>query len=56
MNTIVSNQRTFFNRNTTKNIAFRIEQLKKLKHLLQSNEAKMEQAIFADFSKSENEN
>ena len=52
MNTIVSNQRTFFNRNTTKNIAFRIEQLKKLKHLLQSNEAKMEQAIFADFSKS----
>lgn len=52
MDVIVNLQRAFFNTNKTKDIAFRIEQLKKLKQLLKANEAQLEKAIFADFGKS----
>jgi aldehyde dehydrogenase (NAD+) len=52
MKKVVSNQRLFFNTNKTKDINFRISQLKKLKEILQKNEQRMEEAIYADFSKS----
>ncbi|MDX9919828.1 MAG: aldehyde dehydrogenase [Paludibacter sp.] len=52
MNKIVLAQKAFFNSNKTKDIDFRIAQLKKLKRVLQENEARMEKAIFEDFSKS----
>ncbi len=52
MENIISNQRAFFNTNQTKNIDFRIKQLQKLKTLLQKNEARLEKAIYEDFSKS----
>ena len=52
MNEIVLAQKAFFNSNKTKDIDFRIAQLKKLKNVLQENEERMEKAIFEDFSKS----
>lgn len=52
MNEIVLAQKAFFNSNKTKDIDFRIAQLKKLKRVLQENEERMEKAIFEDFSKS----
>lgn len=52
MQEIVTKQRRYFNSNQTKDLNFRIEQLKKLKKLLQENEQRMEEAIYADFSKS----
>jgi aldehyde dehydrogenase (NAD+) len=52
MNEIVLAQKAFFNSNKTKDIDFRIAQLKKLKKVLQENEERMEKAIFEDFSKS----
>lgn len=52
MKQLISTQREFFNSNKTKDISFRIEQLKKLRQLLRENEKMMEQAIFDDFSKS----
>ena len=52
MNKIVLAQKAFFNSNKTKDIDFRIAQLKKLKNVLQENEERMEKAIFEDFSKS----
>lgn len=52
MQEIVTKQCQYFNSNQTKNLNFRIEQLKKLKKLLQENEQRMEEAIYADFSKS----
>lgn len=51
--TIIESQRDFFQSNATKNVAFRIEQLKKLKAVLQENEVLLYQAISADFGKSE---
>ena len=51
MQELVNKQRQFFNSNKTKDINFRIEQLKKLKKLLKENEQRMEDAIYADFSK-----
>ncbi len=50
---IHSEQQTLFASNTTKDIAFRIEQLKKLKYVLKSNEKLLYQAIYNDFGKSE---
>ena len=50
---IVKQQNTFFNSNTTKEVNFRIETLKKLKHLLKENEDKLYTAIYSDFKKSE---
>lgn len=50
---IVANQRSFFRSEATKSIAFRIEQLKKLKAVLQKNEDLLMKAIHQDFHKSE---
>ena len=50
---IVNQQNTFFNSNTTKEVNFRIETLKKLKHILKENEDKLYTAIYSDFKKSE---
>lgn len=52
MKDIVDAQRAFFSTNQTKNVYFRIEQLKTLKRMLQDNEARLNQAIYADFRKS----
>ena len=48
----INRQRAFFNSNTTKNIDFRIRQLKKLKKILEENTKLMDEAIYADFKKS----
>ncbi len=50
---IVKEQRRFVLSNKAKNLEFRKEQLLKLRSLLQANEEKLYQAIFADFRKSE---
>ena len=50
---IVNQQKTFFNSNATKDVNFRIETLKKLKHILKENEDKLYTAIYSDFKKSE---
>lgn len=50
---IIDSQRSFFNSGSTKNVEFRITQLKKLSVLLRSNEPKLYQAIYEDFKKSE---
>ncbi|MCY1721264.1 aldehyde dehydrogenase [Prolixibacteraceae bacterium Z1-6] len=50
---IVSKQKEYFNTNATKDIGFRIEQLKKIRALLRANESKLYEAIYNDFSKSE---
>ncbi|HLU87824.1 MAG TPA: aldehyde dehydrogenase [Taishania sp.] len=50
---LVNKQQQFFKRNHTKSIAFRIEQLKKLKHVIQSHETLLNDAIKKDFHKSE---
>ena len=49
---IVNNQKSFFNSNSTKEVNFRIETLKKLKYILKENEDKLYTAIYADFKKS----
>ncbi len=51
--TIFQKQKEYFNTNETKNVKFRIAQLKKLKQVLKKNEALMYEAIYKDFSKSE---
>ncbi len=50
---IVNAQKAYFNTNTTKDVAYRIAQLKKLKALIQANEQEIFDAIYADFGKSE---
>lgn len=52
MKEIVNAQREFFNTGTTKNIDFRIGQLKKLYDVLKQNETLLNEAIYADFKKS----
>ncbi len=52
MHQLVANQRTYFNTHATKSIKFRQQQLKKLKTVLQSNEALLYDAIYSDFKKS----
>jgi aldehyde dehydrogenase (NAD+) len=49
---IVESQHQFFNTNTTKQVGFRIEQLKKIKQLLKENEDLLYEAIYKDFKKS----
>jgi aldehyde dehydrogenase (NAD+) len=49
---IHQNQVAFFKSNKTKDISFRIKQLKKIKQVLKENEAHLFQAIEADFGKS----
>ncbi len=53
ISTIINNQQLFFNSNKTKDIAFRIKTLQKLKSVIQENEKQMYQAIYTDFKKSE---
>ncbi len=50
---IVSAQKAYFNTNATKDVSFRIAQLKKLKALIRANEQEIFDAIHADFGKSE---
>ncbi len=50
---IINQQKAFFNSNSTKEVNFRIETLKKLKHILKENEDKLYTAIYSDFKKSE---
>ena len=50
---LLSLQKEYFNSNITKNVRFRISQLKKFKNILQENEIELYAAIEADFSKSE---
>lgn len=48
-------QKLFFNSDQTKDVGFRIEQLKKVKAMLKANETHLYEAIYADFGKSEYE-
>ena len=50
---IINQQKAFFNSNSTKEVNFRIETLKKLKRILKENEDKLYAAIYSDFKKSE---
>lgn len=50
---LVNSQRDFFNTNVTKDVRFRIEQLKKLKRSLKKHQKLLESAIYDDFKKSE---
>ncbi|WP_109299872.1 aldehyde dehydrogenase family protein [Aquimarina sp. AU474] len=50
---IIDQQRSFFNSNATKDISFRIQELKRLKNALKKNEALLYEAIYKDFKKSE---
>jgi aldehyde dehydrogenase (NAD+) len=52
MKETVQDQLAFFNSNQTKNIDWRITQLKKLRTILTENEPILYQAIYADFQKS----
>lgn len=45
-------QQTFFEQRTTRPIAYRIQQLKRLKRLLKENEDEFNKAIYLDFKKS----
>ncbi|AUS06061.1 aldehyde dehydrogenase [Pseudotamlana carrageenivorans] len=53
INTLLKQQQAFFNSNSTKDVSFRITQLKKIETLLKSNEALLYQAIYEDFGKSQ---
>jgi len=50
---IIQKQSDFFNSNKTKDIVFRIEQLKKLKSAIRSNEKLLYESVYKDFRKSE---
>lgn len=50
---IYESQQVFFNSNTTKEVSFRVEQLKALKNALKQNEDQLFKAIYEDFGKSE---
>ncbi|WP_299901483.1 aldehyde dehydrogenase family protein [uncultured Aquimarina sp.] len=52
---VIDKQRAFFETNATKNISFRIQQLKHLKSVLQQNEELLYNAIYSDFKKSKYE-
>ena len=52
---IILKQQDFFNSNKTKDVDFRIQQLKKLKTLLKENEDQLYNAIYQDFGKSKYE-
>lgn len=53
MENIVLQQGLFFKSEKTKNINYRIEQLKRLKTVLKENESLLSEAIYKDFKKSE---
>jgi aldehyde dehydrogenase (NAD+) len=51
MNTIINQQKQYFNSNITKPVSFRLAQLKKLKSVLKSHEQKLTEAVYNDFQK-----
>lgn len=51
----IENQRAFFATNTTKDINFRLVQLRKLKSAIQKNQKKLEEALWEDLHKSPEE-
>ena len=53
--TLINTQKNFFNSNTTLPISFRIQQLKKLKTLIQQHEKEITAALFLDLRKPEME-
>jgi aldehyde dehydrogenase (NAD+) len=53
INDIIESQRAFFLTNATKSIDFRIQQLRKLRSAIETNEKAMYEAIDKDFKKSE---
>lgn len=53
METLIKNQKQFFQSQTTKDIPFRIRQLKRLKREIIRREAKIKQALYADLGKPE---
>jgi aldehyde dehydrogenase (NAD+) len=53
MLTLVANQRAYFNSNATKSVAFRIQQLKRLRSVLKANEPAIFEAIYSDYQKSD---
>src|ERR1039457_1150260 len=50
---LIQKQTAFFNSNKTKELGFRVAQLKKLKTLIKSSEKVLCDAIYKDFKKSE---
>ncbi|MFD1552554.1 aldehyde dehydrogenase [Putridiphycobacter roseus] len=52
---IIAAQQDFFNSNKTKDLSFRLAQLKKIKSLLKQNEEMLYEAIYKDFKKSAHE-
>lgn len=50
---LINQQQAFFHSNVTKEVAFRIEQLKKFKKVVKDNEQELYDAIYKDFGKSE---
>ena len=55
LHSILSKQKVFFATHTTKSVDFRINQLKKLKSVIISNEPAISKALFKDLRKSEQE-
>ena len=51
MEKLIKKQKDFFNSNATKPVAFRVEQLKKLKAVLKSYEGQLSDAVYQDFQK-----
>jgi len=56
MKEIISLQRNFFNTQQTKEVAFRIKQLKTFERMLKENQESLHEAIYKDFKKSSFEN
>ncbi len=52
---IIHKQKAFFNTNATKDISFRVKELKRLKNILKKNEELLYKAIYSDFKKSKYE-
>jgi len=51
MQTVLNQQKLYFNSNVTKPLTFRIEQLKKLRTVLKNYEQELTEAVFKDFQK-----
>src|SRR5690554_4686608 len=49
---VLKEQNVFFNTNSTKEIGFRVQKLKKLKSILKAKENELNEAIYKDFKKS----
>ena len=50
---LLTQQRAFFNTDQTKNVEFRLRQLKRVKTILKENEHLLYEAIYKDFKKSQ---